>query len=356
MDCVDIPQISGLQVPWMADGKHRPVSASLELTQRCNNRCIHCYLDPANRRAPADLPTEFWLQMLDVLQAEECLFVTFTGGEPLLRADFSTLYKAAKGSGFVPTIMTNARLISDEIVALLADLPPRCVSVSLYGASAATYDHVSAVPGSFHEAIAGIRRLHDGGIPFHLKTMLLQSNYHELGQMKSLADELGCTLRFDCSIMPTVEGGRHVQREQLAPETIVDIEFADPEVSAKLRETYQASATIQPCRTAFLCNAGRWNVYVDATGAVLPCSSARRARWPLDRRELGPSFHRAFHEEMPKVTLRPISGSFACGECELRLLCPACTAFRDLETGSLTQPSEFGCKVARLRALRAAER
>ncbi len=64
----------------------------IELTERCNNACLHCYI---NR--PSD---DFWAKQCELSTAEwqeifrqaanlGALSVRFTGGEPLLREDFA---------------------------------------------------------------------------------------------------------------------------------------------------------------------------------------------------------------------------------------------------------------------------
>lgn len=74
----------------------------IELTERCDNDCIHCCINlPAgDAEAPArELTTEQWKDVLQQAADLGCLQVRFTGGEPLLRSDFEELYLFARRLG-----------------------------------------------------------------------------------------------------------------------------------------------------------------------------------------------------------------------------------------------------------------
>ena len=98
----------------------------IELTERCNNACQHCYINlPVGdeRAAQRELTTGQWQHIIK--QAEElgALSVRFTGGEPLLRPDFSELYLFARRLGIKVQLFTNARLITPEMAELFARVP-----------------------------------------------------------------------------------------------------------------------------------------------------------------------------------------------------------------------------------------
>ncbi len=102
-------------------------SLDIELTERCNNDCIHCCINlPANDRdAKAKEMTTGQIKGI-LTQAAQlgCLRVRFTGGEPLLRPDFEQLYLFARRLGKKVLIFTNGRLITPQLADLLARIPP----------------------------------------------------------------------------------------------------------------------------------------------------------------------------------------------------------------------------------------
>ena len=109
----------------------------MELTERCNNNCIHCYINlPADdiKAKEKELSTEEIKDILKEAASLGCLKVRFTGGEPLLREDFEELYLFARRLGLKVLIFTNGTLITPQLADLFARIPPlEKIEVSLYG-------------------------------------------------------------------------------------------------------------------------------------------------------------------------------------------------------------------------------
>ena len=106
---------------------HRPIKGQIELTHRCNLNCVHCYckgsedvarnMSHAARLASStenrELTTQEWKEILDEIHRKGCLWLCFTGGEPLIRDDFLEIYSYAKEKGFIITINTNGLLLTE---------------------------------------------------------------------------------------------------------------------------------------------------------------------------------------------------------------------------------------------------
>ena len=105
----------------------------IELTERCNNDCIHCCINlPASdREARArELPTAEIKRILDEAAGLGCLSVRYTGGEPLVRSDFEELYLYARRLGMKVVLYTNARLVTPRLADLFAKVPPSPIEVT----------------------------------------------------------------------------------------------------------------------------------------------------------------------------------------------------------------------------------
>jgi radical SAM protein with 4Fe4S-binding SPASM domain len=337
------------EYPWIAKGIRRPFHAGFELTERCNNRCSHCYTDPGGSKPP-ELPLGFWTELMDALVEEECLFAMFTGGEPLLRPDFADLWRAAKRRGILPSLLTNACLVDEAIIELLTELPPRVVSVSLYGATRETYEAVTQTRGSYEAAMRGLRMLQAAGLPLHMKAMLLRANIHELDAMYEVAGQFGCMLLTDGAIMPTADGDPCVQAQRLSPEEVVAAESRVPGKLEAFREFWDERVGTPPNRRLYTCRTGLRNLHIDAQGRVRPCAGGGCTTWQLDFADIAGSLRRIFYDEMPKVLWNEDAGDSPCARCALQVLCGTCPIARGLEAGSPRNPVAFGCQVARLRA------
>ncbi|MFH1141859.1 MAG: radical SAM protein, partial [Chloroflexota bacterium] len=66
-----------------------PLQGALEITARCNLRCVHCYVahcsvDPDKK----EFSYQEYRHLLDQITEAGCLQLLMTGGEPLMRKDF----------------------------------------------------------------------------------------------------------------------------------------------------------------------------------------------------------------------------------------------------------------------------
>jgi len=103
-----------------------------------------------------------------------------TGGEPLLRRDFSDIYLMLKRKGLLVSVFTNATLVRKEHIALFKKYPPRDIEVTIYGSNQATYEAVSRVSGSYQAFVHGLNALFEAGIPVRLKAMAMRSNLADI--------------------------------------------------------------------------------------------------------------------------------------------------------------------------------
>ncbi len=175
-------------------GEGRGVSLGrldVELTERCDNDCIHCCIclpadhEEARRR---EMTTGEVVGLLEQACDLGCLSVRYTGGEPLLRDDFEELYLAARRRGLKVLLFTNARRITPELADLFAHIPPlERIEVTVYGMRQESYEAVTRRRGSFAEFRRGVALLEERGVPFIIKSAWLPPNRGEVGELTEWA-------------------------------------------------------------------------------------------------------------------------------------------------------------------------
>jgi MoaA/NifB/PqqE/SkfB family radical SAM enzyme len=144
----------------------------IELTERYNNNCIHCYVNrPADdHQAQEEEVTGVWLQnLLEEAVASGTTHIRFTGGEPLLRHDFVAIYGYACRLGLSVSVATNGTLITGDIANTFREYPPGRLGVSLYGWDQSSYERITRTEGAFEKSKKGLEILRDYGIPFYVK-------------------------------------------------------------------------------------------------------------------------------------------------------------------------------------------
>jgi MoaA/NifB/PqqE/SkfB family radical SAM enzyme len=139
----------------------------------CNQKCLHCYAAGQPMGETAELSTEEWKTVLQKLRQANVPQVTFTGGEPTLRADLVELVQDAQW--FVTRLNTNGRLLTPELCQALYEASLDSVQVTLYAADAETHNTLVGAPG-FDDTVQGIRNAVDAGLIVSINTPLCSLN------------------------------------------------------------------------------------------------------------------------------------------------------------------------------------
>ncbi len=333
-----------------SSGKRIPVNATLELTYRCNNRCVHCFCSlPGNDPSAArELSTGEIMALFGGLASMGTLWLLITGGEALLRTDFEEVYLYAKGKGFLITLFTNGTMIDEEIVALLAKYPPFVVEITLYGATEETYEKVTRVKGSYKKCLNGIEKILKAGIQLKLKTMALTINQHELEAMDRMATEWGCQFRFDPVLQKRIDGNAYSSPEhyRISPGEAVSLDKMFPKRMEEYRKFCDRFVTKHSgSRRLYQCGAGVGSVHINPYGVTTGCSMMLQDGFSV--REY--SLDWIWDEGIRSVIERGKDFSLPCDDCRLVNLCGQCAAWSLLENGTAEKEVEYLCGIAKIK-------
>jgi radical SAM protein with 4Fe4S-binding SPASM domain len=335
---------------------------NIELTERCNNACIHCCINlPADdaRAQARELGTEDWQDILRQAVDLGALSVCFTGGEPLLREDFTNLYLYARRLGLQVMLFTNARLVTSELADLWARIPPRKpVEVTAYGLRASSYETVACSPDSFVEFQRGIQLLLERHVPFVIKGALLPPNAAEIGDLDAWAATIpgmdrppSLTISLDLRNRRDSEArNRQIASLRLTPEEGLAALIRHPQLYHQQMERFSARFLHAPGDRLFICGIGQ-TPCVDAYGILQPCMGVRAPELTYDLRQ--GSMRDALTRVFPQLCeLRAFNPSYLarCARCFLKSLCNQCPAKSWSENGTLDTPVEHHCQMAHAQA------
>lgn len=223
--------------------------ASWEINLGCDHDCGFCYL---GEKRFEGLAWDQKRRMLDMLGVAGVLWLQITGGEALIDPQFAAAYEYVHGLGMMVQISTNgSQLHKPRMQELFARLRPYRLTVSLYGATAATYDAVTRNRGAHDRLLRGLDASRDAGLPVRMNVIVADENAHEVDAMVRLVeDRWGFPHQVFSNMSPTIGGG-----------------------SAPLAS--QAAKYLTP-RTPFQgCNAGHTFFHVDPHGVASVCKIGR---------------------------------------------------------------------------------
>lgn len=357
-------------------------SLDIELTERCNNNCIHCCISLSADDCIAqarEMTTTQVKRILTDAAALGCLEVMFTGGEPLLRLDFEELYLFARRLGLKVLIFTNACLITPHLADLFAHIPPLVsMEITVYGMHKESYEAVSRIPGSFAKFRRGVDLLLERKIPFIVKGALLPPNKTEIEEFEAWANTIPfMEQRPSYSIFFDLRNRRDDEKKntmieslRLSPEKGVAMLARDAAKYRKEMEDFAEKFMGPPGDKLFQCGVGN-NLCIDAYGFVQPCMSVRVPELTFNLRKmlLRDGGHRKNLENEPECekinmlsqalhyfenlkNLRAANPDYLrrCAVCFLKGLCDQCPAKSWAEHGTLDTPVEYLCEIAHAKA------
>lgn len=314
-------------VALQADHARRPEGATFELTYGCNLRCVHCF-NPTHRALPRELGTSEVFRLLDQLAAFGVLTVTFTGGEPTLRTDIVEILRHSRRKGLLIRMLVNATRVTPTFASLLRETGTEQICVSIYGATEATYERMTAVSGSYAAFLRGLNMLAEADLPVIVRMPVTTLNHHEVSDCLRLAKHLGLPFQYCFDIIPMVTGIRAPLEYRLSPETkiAIDKDMVSGWGSAPTQET------CDPSDRFIECACGHTRFAITPYGEMNLCTAFPIPRYDLRTGTVAEGW------ELIKRTVdeaRP-NNRYECATCEVRSYCRQGRNDAWLETGDMS--------------------
>ncbi|MFA5117366.1 MAG: radical SAM protein [Candidatus Omnitrophota bacterium] len=349
----------------LSQGKQKPpflVKLDLELTERCNNNCMHCCINlPADDGAAQkrEFSTGEIKRVLGEAASLGCLRVKFTGGEPLLRKDFEEVYVFARKLGLKVLIFSNATLITARVAELFSKIPPlEKIEVTVYGMKKSSYEAVTRKEGSFEAAWRGINLLLEKKIPFVVKGGLLPGNRDEIEEFEAWAGTIpwmdrppSYSMFFDLHYRRDGKKNALIRKLRISAHEGLKVLTRKKDTYREEMKSFWAKFMGPPGDRLFSCGLGVGSGCVDAYGYFQPCLILRHPDTVYDLKK--GSLSDALTDFFPKLKkIKAVNPEYLkrCAECFLKGFCEQCPAKSWVEHGTLDKPVEYLCKVAHVQA------
>jgi len=315
-----------------------PLSVQLDLTYRCNERCIHCYLDHDDH---GEMTTAEIKGLLDQMADAGVFFLTISGGEIMMRRDFFEILEHAHARTFSIKLKTNGVLIRKKEAERMRALGVESVQISVYSHRAEVHDAITKMPGSFRQSIEAIRLLRTLGLHVTMANVLMVQNAHDYPGVRALAAELGAKCTLDPTITPMMDGDRSILELNVDKAALREV-FRDAALVGNVEEFCAPPQGVdQDALDMLPCSAGHTACYVSPYGDVYPCvqfplpsGNVRRTKF-VDIWRDSPQL-----KEVRSITLRDMP---SCSQCTHGATCTRCPGLAYLE-GNMRGPSYQDCE------------
>ena len=333
--------MSGLleEMTGKALAKNIPLSVQLDLTYRCNERCVHCYLDHEDH---GEMTTAEIKHLLDEMAEAGVFILTLSGGEIFLRKDFFEILEYARlERQFCVKLKTNAIMIREQEAARIREIGVESIQISIYSHRPEVHDAITLVPGSLQRSLDAARFLKSQGLRVIFANVLMVHNLQDYRGVRELAEEMGIEATLDPTITPMMDGDRSVLSMGIRQDTLREV-FRDEAVIGNVDEFCTIAAPgDENALSALPCSASHTTCYVSPYGDVFPC-----VQFPLPtgnvRQQKFLDIWR-YSDRMNEVRSIRLKDLTTCSSCSHVGGCSRCPGVAFME-GNMRGPSSLDCE------------
>jgi radical SAM protein with 4Fe4S-binding SPASM domain len=315
-----------------------PLSVQVDLTYRCNERCVHCYLDHEDH---GEMTTGEITNLFDQLADAGVFFLTLSGGEILMRKDFFEILEHARARTFSVKLKTNAVMIRKKEAERIRSLGVQSVQISIYSHRPEVHDAITKIPGSLERSVKAIRFLRASGLNVTIANVLMLQNIRDYAGVRALGDDLGVSVTIDPTITPKIDGDRSLLALNIDQAALASV-FRDESLVGNVDAFCAPPAPVDEAALDDLpCSAGHTACYVSPYGDVYPCvqfplpsGNVRQTRF-LDIWRHSPQLN-----EVRSIRARDLTG---CSRCTHVSTCTRCPGLAYME-GNMRGPSIQDCE------------
>ncbi|MFC2119358.1 radical SAM protein [Bacteroidota bacterium] len=254
------PQILGLQV---------------EISSRCNERCIHCYIPNSKKTYGVDIDLSFCLRVLDEAKELGTLQLTLSGGELFMHKDIAVILRYARENDFSISILSNLVLLTDELIQILKEINPSIVQVSLYSMNPKEHDAITQVKGSFEKTKKSIEELVEAQIPVQISCPVMKINRKSYKDVLIYANKLRSKAYTDFIMMAQTDHNinnlLHRINLQETEELLMDIIKFDQDYIETTLHQESKSKNIERYKNLPVCGVGFDSICLSSDGNYFPC-------------------------------------------------------------------------------------
>ena len=273
----------------VAEHLKSPVEITINLTQRCNLKCNHCYLR-GGEWGNEDIDIKL-LKNLSGEVGNDLFFVYLAGGEPLLYPKLIEALRIFKERNIYTSLSTNGILLTENLAVKLKNEGLDHFQISLEGATKETNDAIRG-QGTYSKILKGIKNAAKSGVSTVVATTITTLNAKEIIPIANLVRESGANILHLGFNQPAGRGAQLAKYANIFDNQIIldkfldDVEFIKDNIEVTLsisgnRFLYfpltweQKNRVLSNLSITDLCyincEAGKTKCIIDADGTVYPC-------------------------------------------------------------------------------------
>ena len=273
--------------------------------------------------------------------------MTFSGGEAALNKNLPGLLRHARELDLDICVLTNATLLSDDIIEVLKETNVSLVQVSLYSMIPEVHESITKLSGSFEKSKNNIEKLIKADIPVQLSCPVMKENLNSFQTVMQWGHENHLEVKITSAIIARSDFSLGNLEHRLTLEeqkTFIEQTILNSEI---YREQLLSERKIDFPPDDPVCGAGTYQVCLEAGGNYYPCPSFKLYLGNCKTHSLKDVWEHS--EELQKMRNLKNSDYADCTDCPSHPYCILCPGKLYNESkGDLFKLSEYFCGLAHL--------
>lgn len=320
-------------------------SLHIEITDRCNERCVHCYIPHEIKNTSMD--SDLCFRILSEAREMNIVNITLSGGEPLLHKDIIAFLAKCRELDMSVNVLSNLTLVTDAVIDEMKRNPLLSVQTSLYSMDPSIHDKITASAGSFDNTYNNLLKLKAAGIPLQISCPVMKQNLETYSDVISWGEANNIAVTCNYVIFASYN------HTNCNLENRLSIEEAKQAFDAQASEGYLSQLHSQAQKKEALsdqepiCSICRNYFCISADGFAFPCVGWRnRTLGDLNKQSLKEIWFSS--EEIKKLREVKHSNFPKCVNCENRGYCTICMMSNSNESpcGDPFEICEYHCEIA----------
>ena len=348
----DVPETT--QEFMLTIDKEKPHLKSLqfELTSRCNERCIHCYIPNAKKNDGKDMTFEQVCNIIDQFAEMGGLHITLSGGEVFLHKDIIRILQYCREKDMEICILSNLIALKDVQIPFIKAANVSYIQASLYSMDPDIHDKITTIKGSQVKTKVAIEKLVAADIPVQIACPLMKTNkdsykdillYAQSLKIKAFSDYIMMAEADFCT--DNLDNRLSIQETEKVIRTIIEFDLDYSRWVKKQRPNLE-NLDIEKYAKQPLCGVGINSLCIAENGDVYPCpgwqslvvgnvnKQTLKSIW--EDSELFSQIRKITHGDFPQ-----------CLKCEARNYCSMCLERNYNENnGDMFKVNKHFCEVA----------
>ena len=326
---------------------------TFEITSKCNERCIHCYLADAKKDDGVAMELDTIKRLIDEFRQIGGRRITFTGGEAFLHKDLMAAIEYATHKGLDIAIFSNLIAVSASQVERLRNLNIIEIQVSLYSTDPKIHDAITKVKGSCNRTLTTIEKMANANLPIKIVCPVMKKNKDSVLKVVDYAKKLNVAIELEMYINSREDQSDDNLQHRLSIEEMSafmnDLMDYDPKMGVNIlhrhKQDYNQTYNFVEELNSPLCQAGYYGLYITATGKIAICPNMQGyVLGDITSDSLQSIWNQ--NQKLQEIRSLYLVDFKKCVQCEARDYCIRCYAHNYAEAKDIKTMPRYACEMA----------